>query len=202
MMLRRVAASLILATGAWSSAGLSEASGNPVQVVADPAVLEDFLLTDQEGRPFHFSDLRGHGALVFFGFTHCPGICPTTMFKLRELVQRQEQHHGVVPEVVMISVDGDRDSPAALKSYLVPLSPAFIGLTGNPRDVRGIARNFSAVFFKGLPGDDTGNYQVEHTSQVYLVDENGRLRATFFDASVDDMALAIQAILGKPNRQG
>ena len=202
MTLRVAAAGLILAAGAWGTGGLAETSGDPVQVVAEPAALEDFLLTDQEGRPFHFSNLRGQGTLVFFGFTHCPGICPATMFKLRELVQRQERRQGVVPEVVMISVDGDRDSPAAMKAYLAPLSPRFIGLTGHPKDVRRIARNFSAVFFKGLPGDASGNYQVDHTSQVYLVDGQGRLRATFFDASVDDMTVAIEEILGDSNREG
>ncbi len=99
-----------------------------------------------------------------------------------------------MPAVIMISVDGDRDTPAALKAYLAPLSKDFIGLTGDPRTVRGIAANFSAVFFKGLPADNSGNYLVEHTSQVYLVDAQGRLHATFFDASVERMSRTVRSL--------
>ncbi|MGH8203992.1 MAG: SCO family protein, partial [Steroidobacteraceae bacterium] len=79
--------------------------------------------------------------------------------------------------------------------YLEPISPAFIGLTGDPRDVRRIAKGFSAVFFKGLPGDASGSYQVEHTSQVYFLDSANRLRATFFEASVDEMAATVDRLL-------
>ncbi len=94
----------------------------------------------------------------------------------------------------MISVDGDRDTPAVMKAYLAPLSPDFIGLTGDTRSVRKIAANFSAVFFKGLPADNSGQYLVDHTSQVYLVDTQGRLRATFFDASVEQMLQSTQDV--------
>jgi protein SCO1 len=89
---------------------------------------------------------------------------------------------------VLISIDGDRDSPELLKTYLAGYSRSFIGLTGDPKAVRKIAAGFKAVFFKGLPYDDDGNYQVEHTSMIYLVDGEGRLRATFLDASVEAMA--------------
>jgi protein SCO1/2 len=99
-----------------------------------------------------------------------------------------------VPAVIMISVDGDRDTPAALKAYLAPLSKDFIGLTGDPRTVRALAGNFSAVFFKGLPADNSGRYLVEHTSQVYLVDAQGRLHATFFDASVERMSQTVRSL--------
>ena len=166
-----------------------------VRLAVTPAEIEDFLLTDQNGRPFRLGELRSRGTLVFFGFTHCPGVCPATMFQLRELVERQKQHGSVVPTVVMISVDGERDTPAAMKSYLEPMSPAFIGLTGDSRDVHRIAKRFSAVFFKGLPGDASGSYQVEHTSQVYFLDSENRLRATFFEASVDEMAAAVNRLL-------
>jgi protein SCO1/2 len=94
----------------------------------------------------------------------------------------------------MISVDGERDAPAAMKAYLDALSADFIGLTGEPRTVRQIAEGFSAVFFKGLPAGQSGHYVVDHTSQVYLADAEGRLRATFFDASVEQMARTIEEL--------
>ena len=82
-----------------------------------------------------------------------------------------------------------------MKSYLEPLSPALIGLTGDPRDDRRIAKGFSAVFFEVLPRNASGNYQVEHTSHVFLLDSENRLRATFFDAAVDEMAATIDRVL-------
>ena len=87
----------------------------------------------------------------------------------------------------MISVDGERDTPEVMKKYLAGYSDSFIGLTGDPKAVRKIAADFKAVFFKGLPYDNAGNYQVEHTSLIYLVDSQGRLRATFLDAPVESM---------------
>ena len=100
----------------------------------------------------------------------------------------------------MISVDGDRDSPAAMKAYLAQVSPRFMGLTGDPRTVRGIAAQFSAVFFKGLPAKPGGPYLVEHTSQIYLIDRHGRLRVTFFDASIDAMRRATTAVADETQR--
>jgi len=119
------------------------------------------------------------------------------MFKLKLLTESLRNGGRPVPAVVMISVDGDRDTPAVMKAYLEPLSDRFIGLTGDPKAVQKIAAKFSAVFFKGLPGDNSGNYLVEHTSQVYLIDDQGRVRATFFDAPVEAMSEATRAIVAK-----
>ena len=96
--------------------------------------------------------------------------------------------------VVLISVDGERDTPAVMKQYLASFSPAFIGLTGNPRVVTDIAARFSAVAFKEQP-DKTGNYQFFHSSQVFLVDKAGRLRASFSDASLENMVTVTRLVL-------
>jgi len=155
--------------------------------------IDDFELTDQDGMPFRFSQLRGKPALVFFGFTHCPDVCPATLAKL-VLVTHAADPKADSATLVMISVDGDRDTPAAMKAYLAQLSPRCIGLTGDPHAVRQIAAQFPAVFFKGLPEKPGGPYAVEHTSQVYLIDRRGRLRATFLNESIDAMRRAIAAI--------
>lgn len=193
-------------TGAHLLLGFILAGGAAVAIPAERVriaetlvLLDDFQLTDQTGEAFRFSRLRGRTSLVFFGFTHCPSICPSTMFKLKVLSESLSEGGGPVPAVVMISVDGDRDTPAVMKAYLEPLSDRFIGLTGDPKAVRRIAAEFSSVFFKGLPADDSGNYLVEHSSQVYLIDDQGRLRATFFDASVEEMSQAARAIVAKAN---
>ena len=179
---------LLLLLAVATSAGLTDSGSatlppeNEVLIAQSPLEVADFELTDQEARPFKLSDLRGRTTLVFFGFTHCPDICPTTLYKLK---LSEESRDRFLPRatVVMVSVDGDRDTPAALKSFLTTFSPDFIGLTGNPRTVRDIAARFSAVFFKGLPEDKSGDYLVQHTTQIYLLDKSGRLRATFYDAA-------------------
>ncbi len=160
--------------------------------------LGDFKLTDHFGKSFVFSSLRGTPTLVFFGFTHCPSVCPAAMNELRLLTESMRKAGDVVPRVVMISVDGDRDSPEAMRAYLEPLSRDFIGLTGDPRLVRDIAARFSAVFFKGLPGDSSGNYEVQHTSLIYLVDGEGVLRASFLTTPLEQMAETVRSVAGSP----
>jgi protein SCO1/2 len=96
--------------------------------------------------------------------------------------------------VVFISVDGERDTPAALKAYLEPFGPAFMGLTGAPSEVSRVAKDYKAVFFKGMPRP-AGGYDVEHTSLVYLVDRQGRLRATFQGAGSEEIASLTRAVM-------
>jgi cytochrome oxidase Cu insertion factor (SCO1/SenC/PrrC family) len=181
----------ILVSSSVVAPGVAASERGEVRLAPAPVQLADFELTDQDGRAFRFSQRKHGDAVVFFGFTHCPDVCPTTLHKLKLLTDALGKEGSSAPAVIMISVDGDRDTPAALKGYL---ATDFIGLTGDPRKVRAIAAEFSAVFFKGLPADDSANYLVEHTSQVYLVDAGGRLRATFFDASVERMSTTIRSL--------
>jgi protein SCO1/2 len=164
-----------------------------VLVTEPPKPVADFALTDQDGRPFDFSRLRGRPALVFFGFTHCPDVCPAALAKLKLLHARDAELARV--QVVFISVDGNRDTPEAVKAYLAPLSQQFLGLTGDPELVRDVAARFAAAFFKGQPGGDAQDYEVQHSSQIYLVDAAGDLRAEFYDAPLDTMATLTRAVL-------
>ena len=190
---REIALAGLLASVACVSA--SEPVQDPrIQLVADPVILADFELTDQDGRPFRLSHLRGRDALFFFGFTHCPNICPTAMFEMKLVSETLEKSGQKAPAVVLVSVDGERDTPEVMKKYLAAYPESFIGLTGDPKSVRKIAAEFRAVFFKGLPYDNAGNYQVEHTSLIYLVDRDGRLRASFLDAPVESMASSIRQL--------
>src|SRR5262249_54878145 len=156
----------------------------------------DFTLTDQSGKPRAFSSLRGEPVLVFFGFTHCANVCPMTMARLKSLHGAQGGKLKPV-RVVMISVDGDRDTPAAMKAYLEPLSRDFIGLTGDPKATAKIAAGFAAVFFKE-PAAKDGSYNVMHSTQVFAVDKAGRLRASFGDTSLADMATITAQLLREP----
>jgi protein SCO1/2 len=116
------------------------------------------------------------------------------MFEMKLVSDALEKSGQKAPAVVLVSVDGERDTPEVMKQYLAAFPESFIGLTGDPKSVRKIAAEFKAVFFKGLPYDNAGNYQVEHTSLIYLVDPEGRLRASFLDAPVESMASSIRQL--------
>ena len=191
------AAIALLASFAVTGAGTATPPALPrVYLNPEPSPIADFTLTDQHGRPRAFSSLRGEPALVFFGFTHCPAVCPQTLGRLKLL---HESRDGALKPVriVLVSVDGGRDTPARLKSWLAPLSADFIGLTGDPKDTAEIAARFAAVFFKE-PAAKDGGYNVQHTTQVYAVDKAGRLRASFNDAAIEDMATIAGLLLDEP----
>jgi protein SCO1 len=184
-----------------ASAATPDVAADPAAISQAPIAIEDFELIDQDGKAFRFSQLTGRPVLVFFGYTHCPDVCPTTLTKFR-LLADSEEGKTERTAFVMISIDGERDSPAVMKDYLAQISPRCMGLTGDPRAGRRIAAQFSAVFFKGLSDKPGGPYLVEHTSQVYLVDRRGRLRAGFSDASVDTLRRAIAAVEDETREKG
>lgn len=157
-----------------------------------PRAIADFQLTDQSGKTVKLADLRGAPVLMFFGFTHCAQVCPAALNQLRQL---EREHHAELGKtrIVIVSVDGERDSPAAMKEWLQPISTTFIGLTGAPARVHDIAAQFSAAFFK-VPGASAREYSMEHNSQIFLLDGKGRLRATFFNAPVATMAQVTHTI--------
>lgn len=191
------AAIALLASFAVTGVGTAALPALPrVHLNPEPAPIADFTLTDQHGKPRAFSSLRGEPALVFFGFTHCPAACPQTLGRLKLLHESRDGALKAV-RIVLVSVDGGRDTPARLKSWLAPLSADFIGLTGDPKDTAEIAARFAAVFFKE-PAAKDGSYNVQHTTQVYAVDKAGRLRASFNDAAVADMATIAGLLLDEP----
>jgi len=151
-----------------------------------PRAIADFQLTDQAGKTVKLADLRGAPVLMFFGFTHCAQICPTALHQLRQLEREHRAELGKT-RIVIVSVDGERDSPAAMKTWLQPISTSFIDLTGPPARVHDIAAQFSAAFYK-TPGASAGEYSMEHNSQIFLLDAKGQLRATFFNAPLATMA--------------
>ena len=157
-----------------------------------PRAIADFQLTDQAGKTVKLADLRGAPVLMFFGFTHCAQICPTALHQLRQLEREHRAELGKT-RIVIVSVDGERDSPAAMKTWLQPISTSFIGLTGPPARVHDIAAQFSAAFYK-VPGANKSEYSMEHNSQIFLLDGKGQLRATFFNAPLATMATVTHTI--------
>jgi|GEM_PF-2643064 len=165
-----------------------------VRVLETPKPIGSATLTDQNGAPFDLAKLQGKVAFVLFGFTNCPDACPLSMERLREL-----NHSGLVAAddvaYVMISVDGERDTPAAMKAFLAKYSSEFIGLTADPNRVQPIAQQFSAAFFKGSRHQHDGGYEVAHSPQIFVLDLKGRVRAEVFGASLEAMAGVAHALL-------
>ena len=165
-------------------------------MVTVPRQLKDFQLTAQNGKAFRLSTLQGQPALVFFGFAHCADVCPAALQKLMTLKKASPKELRNV-RVVMISVDGDRDTPQVMRDYLGSFSPDFIGLTGPAADVREIAAQFSATFFRSQPKSAGGDYTIEHTSRVFALDRKGRLRAELYDASVEATGQVLHSLLAE-----
>jgi protein SCO1/2 len=167
------------------------------QVVDPPKELAGFTLTDQNGQPFSLSDLQGKPALLFFGFTHCPDICPTTLAQFRQ-VKRDLGARGTDVNYVFISVDGTRDTPERVKEYVEQFDPEFIGLTGAEDDVRAIGGDYF-VFFNRAQTEGTpsaAGYSVDHTAYTYLIDAEGRLRVIYpFQAPREMIVEDIEGLL-------
>lgn len=189
-----VAAAFACVVAQCPSAKADIPSYDRVRVLETPKPIGDAALTDQNGASFKLTDLRGKVAFVLFGFTNCPDACPLSMERLREL-----QHSGLVAAddvaYVMVSVDGERDTPAAMKAFLAKYSSEFIGLTAEPSRVTPIAAQFSAMFFKGARNPHDGHYDVAHSPQIFVLDRAGRVRAEVYSASLEAMAGVANALL-------
>ncbi|GAB4431264.1 MAG: SCO family protein [Anaerolineae bacterium] len=149
----------------------------PGTLLDPPKEVGDFTLTDQDGQPFRLSDLRGRVALLFFGYTNCPDICPTTLSEFKRVKALLGDDAERVA-FVFISVDGARDTPERLAAYVRAFDPQFIGLTGDDASLRPIARDFG-VFYQRVDYESDVNYLVDHTASTFVVDQQGRLRLVF-----------------------
>ncbi len=135
-----------------------------------------FKLVDQNGQVVTDQDLKGRPFLVFFGFTHCPDVCPTTLFEVSEIL-RALGPDADRARALFITVDPERDTPAAMKDYLSSFDPHLSGLTGDPAEIAAVAKAYR-VYFKKVPLDE-GNYTMDHTAIVYLMDKTGRFVSPF-----------------------
>ena len=165
--------------GAWLSAHISRPAALQFGTPIEPAqLLPATRLVAQDGAPFDRTALTGHWSLLFFGFTHCPGVCPMT---LTTLAQVRKQLDSLVleerPRVVFVSVDPERDTPQRIATYLRQFDSSFVGVTGTPAAIDeftaalGIARQ--------KIGAGTDDYMVDHTAAIMLVDPQGRRVAVF-----------------------
>jgi protein SCO1 len=145
-----------------------------------------FKLVNQNGQVVTDQDLKGQPFLVFFGFTHCPDVCPTTLFEVSEIF-RALGPDADRTRALFITVDPERDTPAVMKDYLSSFDPHLSGLTGDPSEITAVAKAYR-VYFKKVPLDE--GYTMDHTAIVYLMDKTGRFVSPFNIKRPTDVTVA------------
>ncbi|MEH6548546.1 MAG: SCO family protein [Pseudomonadales bacterium] len=156
---------------------------NGTWVLSKPRVIKPFELVSQDNKPFTLENLKGKWSVVFFGFTYCPDVCPTTLTTLKKWKGFMADSEFLADtQVILVTVDPGRDTPEVLAPYLAFFDPEFIGVTGDFMELQGLATNLNAAFSKVPGGGD--NYMVDHTANVALINPYGHYHA-FFKAPAD-----------------
>jgi protein SCO1/2 len=149
-------------------------------------------LTDQDGRPFDLQSLRGEPVLVYFGYTHCPDVCPTTLADIREALRLVDEPVGVV----FVTVDPARDDAPAMKQYVDYYQSGFIGLTGSDAEIAAAAEDWG-VSYRKLESTPAAGYAMAHSTEAHLLDAEGMLRHhLFFGAGPELFAEKIREVAG------
>jgi protein SCO1/2 len=168
-----------------------------ITVVNPPRALQDFTLVDQHNKPVSLSSLRGKATLLLFGYTHCPDVCPITLFNFKQIKKALGDQADKM-QFVFISVDGERDTPDKIAEYVNKFDEAFIGLSGDEATLRRIAPDYNLYFGKAAGKDSTqDSYLVDHTSNTFLIDAGGRLIALYtFGLKAEQIAPDVLVRLG------
>jgi protein SCO1/2 len=151
---------------------------------------QELSLPDAEGQRRSLADFKGKVVVVFFGYTQCPDVCPTTMSELAE-VKRRLGPDGDKLQGIFVTVDPQRDTPELLSAYVKNFDPGFVALRGSPEETEAAAKHFK-VFFAKVPGRTETSYTIDHTAGAYMFDMQGRVRiftryGTGIEALVDDI---------------
>ncbi len=177
---------LLIACGsyAWRSGAM----------LPDPSAAPEIALTNQDGNPFRLSDQQGVITLLFFGYSYCPDVCPTTLTDLAAVRKRLGADAERV-RVVFITVDPARDTPARLTSYMRSFDPNFIALTGSDTELQTVYQAYSIIPIRRELAD--GGYAMDHTSSVYVIDQAGRWRALIsVESKLEDIVADLRYLLG------
>jgi len=173
-------------------------SGNDSQqttVVGKASIGGPFELIDGSGKPVSDMDFRGKYMIIYFGYTFCPDVCPTSLGEIADALDMlsPDQLEKIVP--IFISVDPERDTPEVVGDYVTHFHGRLIGLTGSLEAVKSVAKSYKAYFSKG-DVDDVGNYPVDHTSYTYVVGPDGKFVTAYRHATpAQDMAKSLKDML-------
>jgi protein SCO1/2 len=184
---------LLAASGCDKLAGGSASQFHGVDVTGTEAG-GNLRLEDFDGKPRTLADFRGKVVLVTFGYTHCPDVCPTTLHDYAVAMKKLGADAARV-QMIFVSVDPKRDTPAVLKEYVHAFDPSFIALRGDEAATERATRDFH-VYAKAEGADGSGNYTVEHASQVFAFDPEGKLRLMIpAGTKPDDIASDLRLLL-------
>jgi protein SCO1/2 len=143
-------------------------------LLRQPRAIADFSLTDQDGKPFDRARLLGHWTLVFVGFTRCPDVCPSTLSTLKQLELRLRPG----PSTLFVSIDPERDTPETLKQYVRYFSPNLVGATGSAEQLERLCASLGVAYVK-VPGKAPGEYTMDHTAALVLVNPSAQVAGYF-----------------------
>jgi len=158
---------------------------------------KDFTLTDQSGKTRTLADFRGKVVVMFFGYTRCPDVCPTTLADLKA-AREQLGEDGKRVQVLFVTVDPERDTRQLLASYVSAFDTSFLGLYGDAAATAKVAKEFK-VFYQKAPGKTPDAYTVDHTAGSYVFDTQGRLRLLVRQGNVPNLVADLKTLLG-PSR--
>ena len=154
--------------------------------------VNDFSLINQDGKKVKFSDFKGKYLLVFFGYTYCPDVCPTSMLRISDVLEELGDYKKYV-KVLFISVDPERDTPEALKKFISfydKTGKYIVGLTGKPENIKKVAKQFRAFYQKVPVKNKEVGYLVDHSAYIYLVDPKGIIRMIYRPDNDDPKRIA------------
>ncbi len=186
-----VAAIGALALGLWIGVQLLPSQA---PVPGPPPLGGDFRL-GRDGQRFSLAEHRGQVVAVYFGYTSCPDVCPTTLAVLASAIRQLEPAEQQRVTGVLVSVDPQRDTPERLRAYTQSFHPGFVGVSGSEAELLAITRQYGAIYFR-TPPDANGNYSVDHTASLFLVGPDGKLAQRLsYGASRDETVAALRALL-------
>lgn len=198
---------LLVAAGAYlvrpGSGGGAEVPGTGGELIGfaldPPRAAPAFTLTDHTGAPWSLADARGKAVLLFFGFTSCPDVCPTTLLTMAHALESLGAQADQV-EPLFVSIDPERDSPSVLAGYVAGYDPRIVGATSDLATLGAMAEDYGVQFQKAFPegaSETGGNYTMDHSATIFLIDPEGRLRAAYLDPTPDELAHDLRVVLAQ-----
>lgn len=182
-------------TSSHDGSHVSPQGGFAAHVYDPPRAISDFTLTDQNDESFRLSDTNGTVRLLYFGYTNCPDICPTTLLTWKQVREELGDDADDVT-FVMVTVDPEHDTPDVLKRYVTAFHPSFIGLTGSIEQLTRVWAEFGVQVQKEPMPESAAGYSVGHTASVFALDREGRLRLKFpFGATPERIAADLRRLM-------
>ena len=167
---------------------------NAIDITGVQGYGNDFRLTDHTGKPRTMADFRGKVVAIFFGFTQCPDVCPTTLAEMKQVMQLLGKDSERL-QVLFITIDPKRDTPELLNKYVPSFNPAFLGLYGDAAATAQVAKDFK-IIYRAVPGKTADSYTMDHSAGMLVFDPEGRLRLFMnYGLAADKMAADIKRLL-------